>query len=66
MLSECQRGNINLGIGVSISTLYTVFAAGLSYLFFRERVNLVQAVGIVVVIIACAIISITGEEKPKT
>ena len=63
MLSESQRGNINLGIGTSISTLYTVFASGLSYMFFRERVNIAQLIGIFVVIAACAVISLTGEDN---
>ena len=43
-----------------------MFAAGLSYLFFGERINLVQLLGIFVLIASCAIISITGEEVHKT
>ena len=61
-LNESQRGNINLGIGSSISTVYTVFAAGLSYYFFKERVTLVQLLGIFVLIGACATISCTGKD----
>ena len=61
-LSEARAANINLGISPSITTLFTVFVTGISFALFRERVGKIQLIGIVVIILAVIVISLTGPD----
>jgi len=57
------KANINQGIGTSLITLNAVIVSILSYVFYGEKISLVNGLGIVVVIVALVIIALFGPEN---
>ena len=54
------KANINQGIGTSLITLNAVIVSIFSYVFFREKITVMNGLGIVVIIIALVVIGLTG------
>jgi len=63
MFGAALDANINQGIGTSLITLNAVIVSGMSYCIFREKITVLNGIGIVVILVALAIISLFG---PKT
>ena len=61
--SASLKANINQGIGTSILTLNAVIVSIMSYWIFKEKITLMNGIGIVIIIVALVLIGIFGPEK---
>jgi drug/metabolite transporter (DMT)-like permease len=57
------KANINQGIGTCLLTLNAIIVSILSYFIFGERITIMNLIGIIVILVALALIALFGPDK---
>ena len=57
------KANINQGIGTCMLTLNAIIVSILSYFIFREKITIMNLIGIIVILVALALIALFGPDK---
>jgi uncharacterized membrane protein len=64
--NAAQKGNINQGIGTSVMVSNGVLVTALSYCLMREKVSVLQFIGIISIFAGVIAVSLYGPDKSQS